>query len=137
DTRNKTIKKAIGTWRGYLASNPDSVYDNPYWNKKERQKYEIFDFLRSGYLKREIYTGYKPILLAVIPKKNHFYEIKTAFLSQHETILCIANVYAKKVNGRFRLFNALPINTRNWEERTVGSITYHFKKGYPFNREKA
>jgi hypothetical protein len=139
DTTDTAMKKVIHTWREYLAYGPDSVYNNPYWNKKEKQKYKIFDFLRSGYLKSSIYKGFKPVLLAVTPKKDGYYQIKTAFTSPYpsQSILCVANLYAKKVHGTYKLFNALPITTRNWEKRTVGSITYHFKKGYHFSYKAA
>jgi hypothetical protein len=137
DTSDTAIKKVANTWRKYLASEPDSVYDNPYWNKKEKQEYKIFDFLRSGYLHSAIYKGYQPILLAVTPEEDHYYQIKTAFLSQLQTILCVANVYAKKVNGSYKLFNALPLNTKDWQKRTVGTVTYHFKKGAHLDEKEA
>ncbi len=138
DTTDIRIKQIVDLWRSYLASNPDSSFDNPYWSEKEKKEYKGFDFLRSGYQGDAIYKGFTPLLLSVSPKDNGYYKIKTAFISfDYQQELCIANVYAKKVKGKFQLFNALTINTKDWIKKTVGSITYHYSQDYKFNLANA
>ncbi len=138
DTTDSQIKQVVDLWRNYLASNPDSLYNNPYWSSKEKEEYKGFDFLRTGFLGDAIYKGFTPLLLSVSPKNNGYYEIKTAFISfYYKQELCVANVYAKKENGRYKLFNALPINTKSWLTKNVGSITYHYSRHYKFNMVNA
>lgn len=119
DTTDSQIKQVVNLWRNYLASNPDSLYDNPYWSNKEKKEYKAFDFLRTGYEGNAIYKGFSPVLSNVAPENDGYYEIKTAFISFcYKQLLCIANVYAKEEKGRYKLFNALTINTKNWLTKT-------------------
>ncbi len=138
DTTDAQIKQVVELWRNYLASNPDSLYNNPYWSANEKKEYKAFDFLRVGYQGNAIYKGFTPLLLSVSPKANGYYEIKTAFISfNYQQELCVANVYAKKENGSYKLFNSLPLKTKDWLKKTVGSITYHYSRDYKFNMSNA
>jgi len=41
------IKKIYDCWSGYLASKPDSLYNNPYWNDVDKNRYVSYDLLKS------------------------------------------------------------------------------------------
>jgi hypothetical protein len=77
----------------------------------------------------------------VKPEKD-FWEIKTMFgwyddsLKKIE-VLCIASVFAKKENGEYKLYNALTVNTADWQTQNIGSVTFHFPKEHTFDFEKA
>jgi hypothetical protein len=51
--------------------------------------------------------------------------------------LAIQEVYAKRGNGAFKLYNALPIRTKTWRHETIGSVTFIFPSYHRFNRELA
>ncbi len=139
DTSNTEIKEVIKLWESYLTSRPDSIYDNPYWSKAEKVKYKDFDLLRNSF-SPTLYMGFLPTVLSVKPTDD-FYEIKTIFSSctdsGYSNPLCVMNVYAKKENNQYKLFNALPINTRNWNTTKVGEIAYHYPSTHTFNPDSA
>ena len=41
---NKEIIPIVNLFKKYFESMPDSMYDNPYWNNKEKRIYQTFDF---------------------------------------------------------------------------------------------
>jgi len=139
DTANTEIKEVIKLWENYLMSHPDSLYDNPYWSKEEKSKYKDFDLLRTSF-NPTLYMGFLPTVLSVKPV-DEFYEIKTIFSactdSGYSNPLCVMNVYAKKEGNEDKLFNALPINTRNWNKTKVAEITYHHPSSHKFSFERA
>ena len=46
DTTKKNIREIVSLWEGYLSSQPDSIYDNPFWNSAEKKMYKDFDLTR-------------------------------------------------------------------------------------------
>ena len=51
--KNEDIVQINKMWNQYLMSAPDSLYDNPCWNRKEKEKYKSYDLIRSeGYMER-------------------------------------------------------------------------------------
>lgn len=146
DTINNTNKKEIfHLWRNYLNSNPDSTYDNPYWNKLEKKELKSFDLLNnSGYLSPSLYKlvakGYNNIVLSIIPK-GEYYEIKSMFYFSYpdKTIypLSIVKYMAKKENGEFKIYNYLPFHTRNWYSKIIGHFKYIYHPNHPFDINNA
>lgn len=45
--KNPDIVEVNKLWHDYLLSSPDSLYDNPYWNCRDKEKYRSYDLLRS------------------------------------------------------------------------------------------
>jgi len=37
DTTSNDVKSIIKLYENYYKSNPDSIYDNPFWNKREKK----------------------------------------------------------------------------------------------------
>jgi hypothetical protein len=141
DTTNPETKKVVAVWINYLKSRPDSLYDNPYWNSMEKSKYKHFDFLEHEF-QPSLYMGF-PVTILKIKNINGLYEIKSVFAACNSetnspSILCITNVFAKKVNSEYKLFNALPINRdKEWNHKKVGYINYYFPFYHNFNSAKA
>src|SRR6185295_9352404 len=141
DTTDSETKKVVALWINYLESKPDSLYDNPYWNSKEKAEHKHFDFLESEF-QPSLYIGF-PVTILNVKNINGLYQIKSIFASCDSTgkppnILCIANVFAKKENGEYKLFNALPINRdKEWNHKNVGYIDYYFPFYHVFDSIKA
>ena len=116
DTSDFETKQIMNLFENYMHSNPDSLYDNPYWNSDEKQQYKHFDFLESEF-QPSLYMGF-PVHVLSIKSKNGLYEIKAQFSYCQSDgtpyILCIANYYAKKEIGQYKLYNALLINRQDW-----------------------
>lgn len=134
--------KVAELWKNYLNSKPDSLYDNPYWLKEEKQNYKSFDIASKTFFNPSIYSlGYKPLILSV-KKIEDFYEIKTAYYtygvnSKRAGILATVNVLAKKEGNEYKLFNALSVNRKSLTKKTYGSITYYYASDYRFDEAKA
>ena len=70
DTTNPEIIQIFNVWKNYLNSNPDKIYDNPYWNEKEKARYHSYDLLKSeGFLNPSLY-GLQPKNVVLYIKKE-------------------------------------------------------------------
>ena len=60
-------------WENYLGSQPDSLYDNPFWNSEEKAAYEQFDVL-AEYFSPSTYMGFPARVLSIShsPATNHY-----------------------------------------------------------------
>lgn len=142
DTSNSEIRQIANLWINYLNSQPDSLYDNPYWNKAEKLKFKNFDF-SARYLyqfsSKQLLRYYKPTILSIEKESDH-YEIRTIFsadgmqqVNQNSNLWCITNLYAVKEDGEWKLKNALPFITENWNRRRIGKITFVYPPHHKFN----
>ena len=146
DTTQKEIKEVAELWIDYLNSKPDSLYDNPHWNKAERLAYKNFDF-SMPYLyqfpSNQLLGYYKPTILSV-EKEGDYYGIRTIFAAdglegeyRKSNPWCITKLYAINENGKWKLKNALPIITENWTKKTMGKITFIYPPNHNFNEDLA
>jgi len=139
DTSDTEIKEVIELWTHYINSKPDSIYDNPYWNAYEKEQYEHFDFLRAEF-SPSLYMGF-PVHILSIKSYDGIYQIKSQFSYCKEDgtpyVLCIANFNAKKENGEFKLYNALPFNRKSWNHTKLGYVDYYYPPYHEFDSSKA
>ena len=136
--KNQDVVAVNRLWNDYLASSPDSLYDNKLWNKAEKEKYKSYDLLRSeGGL--ELYSLAKNIgvvknlVLSIKPVDDKSYDIHSMFYWVYPDcppfVLCTTHVLAfKDDSGRFVLGNWLPYYSRNWKTVNEGPITFHYQE---------
>lgn len=146
DTTQAEIKEIITLWTNYLNSEPDKISDNPYWNEAEKLKYEDFDFSRRALYQipaDQLLREYTPKILS-IEKEGDYYGIRTMYSAdglegEYRTSnpWAIQKLYAVRENNQWRLKNALPIITSNWNRKTVGKITYIYPPDHKFNQALA
>lgn len=142
DTTKKEIREITTLWTNYLNAQPDSVYDNPYWNETEKKLYKDFDLSRVFIYQissKQLLNYYKPTILS-IEKEGENYAIRTIFAAEglegiykKSNPWCITKLYAVKENGQWKLKNALPIVTKNWKRKTIGKITFIYPEQHVFN----
>jgi len=142
DTTKNKIKEIVALWKNYLNSKPDSIYDNPYWNEAEKEKYKDFDFTRQFVYKLpsdKLLNYYKPTILSIV-KKNGGHAIRTLYYAEglkenyrKSNPWCITEIYAVKENSKWKLKNALPLITNGWINKPVGKINYIYPPGHCFN----
>lgn len=146
DTTKNEIKEVVEVWKDYLNSKPDSLYDNPHWNKAEKLKYKNFDF-SAPYLyqfpSNQLLGYYKPTILSVEKEGDH-YGIRTIFSAEglegeyrKSNPWCITKLYAIKENGNWKLKNALPVITENWTKKTIGKINFIYPPDHDFDENLA
>jgi hypothetical protein len=146
DTTNNEIKEISTLWINYLNSEPDKISDNPYWNEEEKIIYKDFDLSRSllyQFPSKELLRYFKPKILS-IEKEGDYYGIKTIFWAEglegeytKSNPWAIQKLYAVKENNQWKLKNALPIITADWNKKKVGKITFIYPLNHKFNQELA
>ena len=141
---NRDVVVVNQLWMDYLQiSNPDSLYNNPYWNEADKQRYVSYDLLKSeGYYHLYSLAQYgdlRNLILSVTPMEEG-YDIRSMFYwpTSPPFILAITHTMAKKdVTGEFKLYNWLHHYSRDWKSEQVGKITYYYYPEYSFNKDKA
>ncbi len=147
DTSNTAIKEVIQLYENYLNSQPDSLYDNPYWNKKEKAEYRDFDFSRTslfnGLSSAQLFRSYSPFVMSVEPQ-NGKYQIRVLYSNTASEppyigskVWCIHKLNAVKENGAWKLENLIVEETRDWNHQQVGFIEYVFSDAHPFDEKQA
>ena len=135
---NDEVKEIQKLFENYLASKPEKLEKNNFWNEEEMNAYERYDFLEDEF-KPSLYLGFPARVLSIKSNKG-LYEIKVQYgtcESNVSYVLAIVNYYAKKVKNEWKLFNALTINREKWECTNVGYVDYYYPKEHQFNYEKA
>src|SRR5215467_13169552 len=143
DTTDKEAKTVIAVWTNYLKLKPnkENIKDCPYWAQSQKKKYPKVDqLLNSINTETSTYSMGNATIIYVKPK-NDFFEVKTLFGwsdSLHNVYpLCITSIFLKKENGEFKLYNALTVNSHDWQIKKIRSVTFHFQKTHIFDKMKA
>jgi hypothetical protein len=143
DTTDKDINAVTALWSNYLKSKPnkDNIKDSPFWADTEKKKFpkvdQLLNAISSDY---PTYSMGRPTILYVKPQHG-FYEIKTLFSwtdsSENVFAQCITSVFATKENEQYKLYNALTVNSKEWQTQTIGSVTFHFPQTHAFDKNEA
>ena len=92
-------------------SSPDSLYNNPYWNCRDKEKYKSYDLLRSeGYLELYGLAKYgelKNLVLSIKPLNDDYYDIHSMYYWGHFSELmnskyAESTLWASKVNAYYQ-----------------------------------
>jgi hypothetical protein len=146
DTTNTEIREIATLWVNYLSSEPDKISDNPYWNEEEKKIYRDFDLSRT--LLYQLPSGnlliyFKPKILSIEKEGDH-YGIRTIFSAdglegefRKSDPWAIQKLFAVKESNQWKLKNALPIITTDWNKKTAGKITFIYPPNHKFNQELA
>jgi hypothetical protein len=142
DTSFSDVRDISMLWENYLNSSPDSIYNNPYWNSEEKQRYRDFDFSQTylyQFPSKQLLRYYAPTILS-IEKEGEYYSIRTIFAADNLpeeyrklNPWSIIKLYAIKENGSWKLKNAISIITQNWSRKTIGKITFIYPPHHAFN----
>ncbi|MBL8005551.1 MAG: hypothetical protein JNL36_10690 [Candidatus Kapabacteria bacterium] len=149
DTSKPEVKAIANLWIDYLNSTPDSLYDNPYWNIEEKEKFKHCDYFDFSiphlyqFSSSQLLNYFKPTILT-IEKEGEAYGIRTIFFAdglegkyRKSNPWCIVKLYAIQEKGNWKLKNSLPIITKNWEATTLGKITFRYPSSHKFNKKLA
>ncbi len=144
-------EKIFGLYKNYLYSDPvKNDKNNPYWNTKEKEKYDAFDLsVASIYMSSDFLNDlddlkkYLDIYILSIDKiTDDLYSISAQYqfkggLSNSSSIWCIQNINAVKINGEWKLQNNLVHYTKNWDVYKTQYVVYHYPHGYNFKGDDA
>jgi hypothetical protein len=137
DTISPDKKAVAELWFNYLKSNPDSLYNNPFWNGEEKQRYKGFDFQNcDGYLSPSLHYFNRNNKILSISDFQDGYLVRSMFHYPDCSVIAITNVVAKKENGKFVLANYLPYHTKNWQHINTEFISYVVHPNHIFDKNK-
>ncbi|WP_291284900.1 hypothetical protein [Flavobacterium sp.] len=142
DLTNKNNIEIYELWKNYLSSNPDTLYDNPYWNASEKKKFKSYDLLKSeGFLNPSLYALEPKNIVLYIKESGEDFLIRSMYYWINEdgsfNPLAITNVFAKKEKDSFKLYNYMPYYTLGWKTKTIGVIKYFYHEGYVLDEGNA
>lgn len=134
------IKPILEVYKNYLESNPDSIYDNPYWNSREKALYHDFDFSRNsifggkgGWTPKTLYTRFKPHILKVEKRDSSYMIQSLLYWDKADSTwlnfnpIAITRYYIVKENDEWKLANAIFYDTKDWSESKSQYINYYYK----------
>lgn len=147
DTTRSEVKGILSLYENYINSQPDIIYDNPYWNSTEKNQYRDFDFSRTsiynGLNSSQLFSIYTPFILSIEPK-NEKHEIRVLYSSLAteasfigSKVWCIHKLIAVREKGVWKLENYLVEKTKSWQKRKIGFVEYVFPQEHLFDRERA
>ena len=149
DTSFKDVREIIALYEDYYKSRPDSIHNNPYWNKKEKELYDDFDFSRvsifqNGIDAQMLFKYYSPFVMSVEPRVDDKYQIRVLFSSgttdpkySGSKVWCIQKLNAFKENGAWVLENMIVELSKHWMSRKIGFIEYVYPSNHTFDSLEA
>lgn len=148
DTSIKDVKSVINCYENYLNSNPDSIYNNPYWNTKEKNRYKDFDFSRSSLFQGNmnaatLFKYFSPFVMSVEPI-NDKYQIRVLYSSAttdpkyaSSKVWCIHKLSAIKEDGHWVLENLMVDITKKWQNQKFGCVNFVYPESHSFKQSEA
>ena len=148
DTSSEDVKSIIALYENYFNSKPDSIYNNPYWNTREKTLYKDFDFSREslfqgGMNSQQLYRYFSPFIMSVEPIGKK-YQIRVLYSSSTtdpkyagSKVRCIHKVNALKENNTWVLENLMVELSKNWNSKKMGWINYIYPPNHIFNELEA
>ena len=148
DTTSNDVMSVIKLYEDYYNSSPDSIYDNPFWNQKEKELYKDFDFSRNsifqgGMNATKLFKYFSPFVMSVEPLGEK-YQIRVLFSSPTtdpayagSKVWCIQKLNAIRENETWVLENLIVELSKDWLSKKVGMINYIYPPSHSFNDEAA
>jgi hypothetical protein len=135
---NKDLIPIVKLYKNYLESRPDSLYDNPYWNKKEKQIFKYYDFSSNVIFHPDSWTakslyGNFIVYLLKIEKKDSIFIIQSILIGDKlsdEWIkfnpVAITRIAAIPEGKSYKLANAYTYDVKDWHLKNSKYIVYHY-----------
>lgn len=155
DTTNKEVKAVYELIGNYINSNPDSLYQNPYWNKEEvdyylNQKKERFDlaahFLFSNMTDKQLFNTFKPTVLSIEPVGDKYVsrillaaDTVQQWMVEHKMNppFILRYYAAKNKEGNWKLENSWSNELKKWRAHETKWITFHYPPSFNFSADSA
>jgi hypothetical protein len=143
DTTDLEVKKVYHLFKNYIESRPDSIYDNPYWNKKEKVLdtlgnpaifYKPFYNLQMS--PNDIFTYWKPFIMTIIKNNETKYLLRIALINDSNDpskVITILNLNAIKENEKWVLQNVIQDVENFWNSARYKYIKYIYPKNHIFS----
>lgn len=152
DTTETSVKEVYTCFKGYINSKPDSLYENPFWNKNESYTLvengmncnrSVWTMFRGFNNSTDFYDVYHPKILSIERIEINRFLLRVIYNNCTEGYekynpVYITRLYAvKNKDGEFKLENTLEYDTRNWRKIRYKFITYFVSPTSHFDKQKA
>ena len=136
-------KQILKVWKDYLLSNEYVRPNSPYWHY-EGMNYPDYAYISLLLDLRSIFQNGGEMqcnILGIIPVEKEYYLLKSMFTQTDSSgqvdLKYITTVYAKKVEGEFKLLNSIQYQKQIYETKKVGSVNYIIHPEHKFNKKAA
>ncbi len=146
DTTDAEVNAVYHLFKNYMESRPDSIYDNPFWNEREKKAnitgnvaifYTAFYNLQAT-PKTIFGINWKPYILTIVKKNESKYLLRIALIQDtsiytSDKILTILNINAIKEKNHWVLENTFSDIVNSWNSKQYKNINYVYPKTHVFN----
>lgn len=142
NTDGENEKAIINLWQDYLESREYQRPDGRYWSYESTPSPDQFLFRLQTFLSRPSDIKVQNNIIGIFPVAHDHYCLKTMLSSVNDTtgqvhLGYIITVYAKEIDGEFKLVNSPTYHRFIWEKRQVGNITYYIDPKHTFDDMQA
>ena len=135
-------KEVINLWKDYLQSKMFQRSDGPHWSYEDAPRPDQFLFRIQRFLSRPSNKKLQCNIIGVYPVDHDHYALKSMFSMINDTtqqveLKNIVTVYAKKVDGAYKLVNSMTYNKLKLESRAIGDIMYYIHPNHKFEKDDA
>ncbi len=143
NAEGKNEKEIIQLWGDYLSSGSYFSSNSSYWSHEDMMIPDYF--LLQLNMRKILEKNEKKIqntILGIYPVENDHYELKSMFTSVTDSteqinLHYIVSIFAKKIDGSFKLVNSSSYYKNIWERKSVGNINYYIHPVHNFNEGEA
>jgi hypothetical protein len=147
DTTDVDKRAIFALWVDYLNAEPDAIWTDPDWNATKSRFWRDFDLTAPFVYQTvgdSILSRYEPIVMAIDEEAEGRFSIRTLFYREGlrppadtQNPWAIVRVYAERVDGEWKLRNALGVMTRGWHRPAIGKITFVSPPSHDFDVSRA
>ena len=135
-------KQVIDLWKDYLNSKSFQRPDGEHWSYEDSPRPDQFLFRLQIFLTKPSNQKLQCNIIGVYPVEHDHYALKSMFTMVDDTtqqvdLKNIITVYAKKINGEYKLVNSLTYNKLVLESKSIGDITYYIHPRHNFQSSDA
>jgi hypothetical protein len=146
DTTDSEVQEVVALWRNYLRSRARSAEESKaFWTEDARRRYKDPDLSQTlTYPGARYFNIFDPKVLSVEPSEqcaSSCMQIRTLWQNLDTEVrfspYALQSVFARRTDKGWKLSNALPIRTRDWERRQIGPIRYVYPPSYNLDEKEA
>ncbi|MGD8413657.1 MAG: hypothetical protein PVF33_05465 [Candidatus Latescibacterota bacterium] len=139
DTTDVEIKAVLDLWVDYVNSQPGQMWNDLNWDGEKSRLWLDFD-LTAPFVYRNGDAGEMSVSVLAIEREGELYSVRTLFQTEGPDTSgpgwipwAAVRVFAQKVDGQWKLRNALDVLTSAWHRPAIGRITFVFPPAHDFD----
>ncbi len=132
--------EVLAVWTDFLQHYQQPFANNPNWFSTVDVATPNYLLFEIGYSNKDL-DGKTATILGIYPTDDGYWGIKTAIsrndADKNTVFSAIVTVYAKKIQGKYKLFSQLQRYLSFCELKVIGNLSFYTKKGQKFKENDA